>query len=81
MDLNKVLDGIEKKLGKDIIVGNKVDVEFVTSGSIGLDFALGGGFAKGRVIEIYGWESSGKTTVALHLAAEIQKLGGCVALS
>jgi recombination protein RecA len=79
MKLNDVLAGIEKKLGKDIIVGNKVDVEFVSSGSIGLDFALGGGFAKGRVVECYGWESSGKTTIALHLAAEIQKLGGCVA--
>lgn len=79
MKLNDVLANIEKKLGKDIIVGNKIEVEFVSSGSIGLDFALGGGYAKGRVIELYGWESSGKTTLALHLAAEIQKLGGTVA--
>lgn len=79
MKLEQVLSDIEKKLGKEIIVGNKVDVEFVSSGSIGLDVALGGGFAKGRVVEIFGWESSGKTTIALHLAAEIQKLGGTVA--
>ena len=51
MKLNDVLANIEKKLGKDIIVGNKIEVEFVSSGSIGLDFALGGGYAKGRVIE------------------------------
>jgi recombination protein RecA len=51
-------------------------VETTPSGSITLDIALGGGYPKGRVIEIYGPESSGKTTLALHSIAEIQKLGG-----
>ena len=51
-------------------------VETFPSGSMTLDMALGGGYPKGRVIEIYGPESSGKTTLALHAAAEIQKQGG-----
>ena len=51
-------------------------VETTSSGAITLDMALGGGFPRGRVIEIYGPESSGKTTLALHAIAEIQKSGG-----
>lgn len=75
MKYEEVLKSIEKKFGKEAIVGNKIDVEFVNSGSIGLDIAMGGGYAKGRITELFGWESSGKSTLALHLAAEVQKLG------
>ena len=53
-----------------------IDVELLKSGSLSLDLALGGGYPKGRIIEIYGPESSGKTTLALHAIAEIQKTGG-----
>ncbi len=56
-----------------------VDVELLSSGTLGLDLALGGGYPKGRVIEIYGPESSGKTTLTLHAIAEIQKNGGTAA--
>lgn len=56
-----------------------VDVELFSSGSLSLDIALGGGYPKGRIIEIYGPESSGKTTLALHAIAEIQKQGGTIA--
>lgn len=56
-----------------------VDVELFSSGSLSLDLALGGGYPKGRILEIYGPESSGKTTIALHAIAEIQKLGGTAA--
>lgn len=56
-----------------------VDVELFSSGSLSLDIALGGGYPRGRVIEIYGPESSGKTTLALHAIAEIQRQGGTIA--
>lgn len=56
-----------------------VDVELFSSGSLSLDLALGGGYPKGRILEIYGPESSGKTTLALHAIAEMQKTGGTVA--
>ncbi|HUE47128.1 MAG TPA: DNA recombination/repair protein RecA, partial [Aestuariivirgaceae bacterium] len=68
--------GSVMKLGQDKVV----DIESVSSGSIGLDIALGiGGLPRGRVIEIYGPESSGKTTLALHTVAEAQKRGGICA--
>lgn len=56
-----------------------MNVEMNSSGSIALDEALGGGYAKGRIIEIYGPESSGKTTLTLHAIAEVQKAGGTAA--
>ena len=65
-------DGSIMKLGEQ----NKIDVELLSSGSLSLDLALGGGYPRGRIIEIYGPESSGKTTLALHALAELQKQGG-----
>lgn len=68
-------DGSIMKLGE----AHKVDVELIQSGALSLDLALGGGYPKGRIIEIYGPESSGKTTLTLHAIAEIQKQGGTAA--
>ena len=68
-------DGAIRRLGDS----STVDVELVSSGSLSLDLALGGGYPKGRIIEIYGPESSGKTTLTLHAIAEIQKQGGTAA--
>lgn len=68
-------DGAIRRLGDT----TTVDVELVSSGSLSLDLALGGGYPKGRIIEIYGPESSGKTTLTLHAIAEIQKQGGTAA--
>jgi len=83
--LNAALAQIEKQFGKGSIMrlGDSdigQDIQVVSTGSLGLDIALGvGGLARGRVIEIYGPESSGKTTLTLHAVAEMQKLGGIVA--
>ena len=79
--LETVLEQIEKTHGKGAIMrlGENigVNVEAVPTGSLSLDLALGiGGVPKGRIIEIYGPESSGKTTLALHIAAQVQKNGG-----
>ena len=89
MDKQKALEAalgqIEKAFGKGSIMrlgerDSVVDVSSVSTGSLGLDIALGiGGLPKGRIIEIYGPESSGKTTLALHVAAESQKVGGTCA--
>ncbi len=89
MDKQKALDAalsqIERAFGKGSVMrlgqsDQAVEIEAVSSGSLGLDIALGiGGFPKGRVIEIYGPESSGKTTLALHTVAEAQKAGGVCA--
>ena len=83
--LKLALDKIEKDYGKGsvMLLGDKQKekMEVISSGSIGLDVALGvGGFPRGRIIEIYGPESSGKTTIALHTIAEAQKLGGICAI-
>lgn len=81
--LNLALDTIEKQYGRGSIMRlgevHAAAVECIPSGSLSLDLALGGGLPKGRIIEIYGPESSGKTTVALHAIAEIQKQGGTAA--
>jgi len=82
--LQSTIDKIEKSYGKGSIMklGDKpkVDIDVISTGSIGLDIALGiGGLPRGRVIEIYGPESSGKTTLAIHAIAEAQKVGGVAA--
>ncbi len=88
MDKTKALDAalsqIERAFGKGSIMrlgqGSVVEVETVPTGSLGLDIALGiGGLPRGRIVEIYGPESSGKTTLALHTVAEAQKRGGVCA--
>ncbi|MFM6189393.1 MAG: recombinase RecA [Planktothrix sp.] len=81
--LTQVLNQIERSFGKGAIVrlgdATRMKVETIPSGALTLDLALGGGLPKGRVIEIYGPESSGKTTLALHAIAEVQKAGGIAA--
>lgn len=83
--LAAALGQIEKQFGKGSVMkmgdGSVIrDIEVVSTGSLGLDLALGiGGLPRGRVVEIYGPESSGKTTLTLHVVAEIQKLGGTAA--
>ena len=81
--LNIVLNQIERSFGKGAIMrlgdATRMRIETISTGALTLDLALGGGLPKGRVIEIYGPESSGKTTVALHALAEVQKNGGVAA--
>ena len=82
--LQAAMDKIEKSFGKGSIMkmgdDSVEEVEVIPSGSVGLDLALGvGGYPRGRIIEIYGPESSGKTTLAIHAIAEAQKMGGIAA--
>jgi recombination protein RecA len=81
--LTMVLSQIERNFGKGSIMrlgeASRMTVETIPTGALTLDLALGGGLPKGRVIEIYGPESSGKTTVALHALAEVQRAGGVAA--
>lgn len=81
--LTLAVDQIKKQFGAGAIMqlgaDHKIDVETFSTGSLSLDIALGGGIPKGRIIEIYGPESSGKTTLALHSVAEIQRTGGTAA--
>ena len=82
--LQLTLDKLDKTYGKGTVMkmGDKAieEVETISSGSLGIDLALGvGGYPRGRIIEIYGPESSGKTTLTLHAIAEAQKAGGIAA--
>ena len=81
--LNLAISQITKQFGDGSIMklgeAKKINVQLIPSGSLSLDLALGGGYPKGRIIEIYGPESSGKTTLTLHAIAEIQKQGGTAA--
>ena len=80
--LSAALSQIERQFGKGSVMklgktDKSMDIETVSTGSLGLDIALGiGGLPRGRVVEIFGPEASGKTTLALHVVAEAQKLGG-----
>src|SRR5687768_11204687 len=83
--LKLTIDKIEKDFGKGSVMmmneKSNVEMEIVSTGSIGLDVALGiGGLPRGRVVEIYGPEASGKTTIAIHVIAEAQKKGGMCAI-
>lgn len=73
MGLEELFGRIEKRFGKEAVVGNDIKVDTVSSGSMALDEILGGGFALGRIHEIYGGFSSGKSSAALHLSASVQK--------
>lgn len=81
--LDLAVEQIEKQFGKGSIMrlgaGHHANIETFPSGSVSLDIALGGGVPRGRIVEIYGPESSGKTTVTLHAIAEVQKKGGVAA--
>ncbi|MDZ7786467.1 MAG: recombinase RecA [Candidatus Saccharibacteria bacterium] len=81
--LGLAVEQIEKQFGKGSIMklgeSHKVNVETTSTGSVSLDLALGGGIPRGRIVEVYGPESSGKTTLTLHAIAEVQKSGGTAA--
>jgi len=81
--LGLAMDQITKQFGDGSIMKlgdtHRADVELISSGALSLDLALGGGYPKGRIIEIYGPESSGKTTLTLHAIAEVQRNGGTAA--
>jgi len=81
--IQEAVDQIEKQFGKGTIMkmgnGSSIEVERTSSGSISLDIALGGGVPRGRIVEIFGPESSGKTTLASHIVAEFQRQGGIAA--
>lgn len=77
MGVEDLVSSLQKKFGKEVIAGNNQQgVDFISSGSLSLDMALGGGYARGRLIEIRGYESSGKTTLALTACREAQKETG-----
>jgi recombination protein RecA len=83
-DVDKLVDDIQEKFGEGMIMKlgdvRKVDVASIPTGAVSIDIALGiGGIPRGRIIEVYGPESSGKTTLALHIVASSQKLGGTAA--
>ncbi len=83
--LKAAMDKIDKNFGKGAIMRlgeeNIENVPVIPTGSLGLNYALGvGGYPRGRIIEIYGPESSGKTTLAIHAMSEVQKAGGIAAI-
>lgn len=82
-EVNETVEKVQKQFGRNSIfqLGDEMHLDIATfsSGSLALDYALGGGIPKGRIVEIYGPESSGKTTLALHMIAEVQKEGGAAA--
>jgi len=79
-DIDSLMEALQARFGEGAVMklgeSQKVNVETISSGSFSLDLALGGGLPKGRIIEIFGPESSGKTTLALHAVASVQKQGG-----
>lgn len=75
--VQSLISSLQKKFGKEVVAGdNSRGVDFVSSGSLSLDIALGGGYALGRIVELKGYESSGKTTLALTACANVQKQTG-----
>lgn len=75
--IEELVSTLQKKFGKEIVAGNtSQEVTFISSGSMGLDLALGGGYPLGRIVELRGYESSGKTTLALTACASIQRQTG-----